>query len=198
MSGRLRRCPRTDNCACRVQLASSFAPRYCCRSRCAHRSKIVSVPPNGSARSGLPRQGRISATPPRVEPELEVFHQRLCLGLPYGAPDVRRLAANSIFDGVELTDAAHRLGRDRRSGCDMDVIELATRMGEAECKRHGATRTLRIKQSIVAGVSIDLQNAVESLKQLGSALALAILCKHVDDRRRRRAAPWPVIRGRHP
>jgi hypothetical protein len=45
---------------------------------------------------------------PRVEPEVEVFHQRLCLGLPHGAPDLRRLAANAIFDGIELADAASK------------------------------------------------------------------------------------------
>jgi hypothetical protein len=98
---------------------------------------------------------------PRREPELEVFHPRLCLGLTYDAPDVRRLATNAIFDGVELTDAAYRLGRDRRSGRDMDVIKFAARMGEAKCKRNRTTGALRIKQSIVTGVSIDLQNAVE-------------------------------------
>jgi hypothetical protein len=55
----------------------------------------------------------------------------------------------------------------------MDVIKPAARMGEAKRKRHRATRALRIKQSIVAGVSIDLQNAVESLEQFSRALALA-------------------------
>jgi hypothetical protein len=75
---------------------------------------------------------------PPIEPELEVFHQRLCLGLPYRAPNVRRLAANAIFDGVELTDAPDGLGRNRRSGRDIDVLELATRMGEAKqtLRRH--------------------------------------------------------------
>src|ERR1700730_12898352 len=161
MSGHLHRCLRINSCACQARSASSFAPRYWSRSRCVPHSKSASVPPNGRARSGLPRQGRISGhlPEPRVEPELEVFHQRLCLGLPHGAPDVRRLAANAIFDGVELADAAYRLGRDRRSGRDLDVIELATRMGEAKCTRHGAARARRIEQAIVASVTIDLQNA---------------------------------------
>jgi transposase len=56
----------------------------------------------------------------------------------------------------------------------------------------------RAGSSIVAGVTIDLQNTVESLEQLGRALALAILGEHVDDRRRCRAVPWPVIHRRNP
>src|SRR5271170_2779589 len=124
--------------------------------------------------------------------------QRLCLGLPHGAPDVRRLAANAIFDGVELADATYRLGRDRRSGRDMDVIELATRMGEAKCKRHGAARPRRIEQAIVASVTVDLQNAVEPREQVRRALALAIFGEHIHDSRWRRSVPWPVIHGRHP
>jgi hypothetical protein len=129
---------------------------------------------------------------PRVEPELEVFHQRLCLGLPHRASDVRRLGANAIFYGIELADATYRLGCNRRSGRDMDVIELAARVGEAKRKRYGATRALRIKQSIVAGVSIDLQNAVEAREQVRRALALAILGEHIHDRRRR----WGPMAGR--
>src|SRR5271170_3119781 len=52
--------------------------------------------------------------------------QRLCLGLPHGAPDVRRLAANAIFDGVELADAAYRLGRDPPVAKTMGMVVVAT------------------------------------------------------------------------
>ena len=100
---------------------------------------------------------------------------------------------------VEITRrCGDRLGRDRRSGSDMDVIELATRMSEAKCKRRGAARARRIEQAIVASVTIDLQNAVEPREQLRRALALAIFGEHIHHRRRRRAAPWPVIHGGHP
>ena len=55
-----------------------------------------------------------------------------------------------------------------------------------------------IEQAIVASVTIDLQNAVEPREQVRRPLALAIFGEHIHHRRRRRAAPWPVIHGGHP
>ena len=58
--------------------------------------------------------------------------------LPDVPPLVGRTAADARFDGVDLGDALQRLGRNRRAGGLMEVVEFTPHMRPAEGQCHRA------------------------------------------------------------
>ena len=105
------------------------------------------------------------------------------LALFSGAPPYRGL------DGIKLGNPAQGLGGDRRASRLMDVIELPPRMGPTGGQDDIATRG----QPFEPGITVDLQNAVESLEVRSRALRLAIGAIEVDGRRRIGATPRPIV-----
>ncbi len=53
------------------------------------------------------------------------------MGVARGFALLRATAADILFDRIELGDPAQDLGGDRRSGCLMELIELASGVGPA-------------------------------------------------------------------
>jgi hypothetical protein len=104
------------------------------------------------------------------------------------------LASDSGLDRIELGDASERLGRDRRTGRLMHLVELAPRMRPAgrQLDSAGGGKPLE------AWISVHLQDTCE-LRQVGSgSLGSTIRAVEIDGRWRIGSAPRPVITGIDP
>lgn len=102
-------------------------------------------------------------------------------------------AADLFLDRRELANTLHRLFRDRRSGRFVEFVEPAAQMRPAERQLDRPLRPARLFQDVVAGISVDLNDAAEPLQMLGDMLAAPAVRIDIDQQWRRRPDPWPVI-----
>jgi hypothetical protein len=80
--------------------------------------------------------------------------------LPDGTAFVGTAATDVFLDGVECSDMFERLARDRRRTGGGEFVEVTPDMRSAE----GKPDVIAIGQLTVAGIAIDLQNALEALE----------------------------------
>lgn len=103
------------------------------------------------------------------------------------------------LNAVELSDPAQAVSRDFRTVAVEDLLQLAPRMRPAVGHRdRRAALAGGARQSIVTGISIQLQDAVEALQDLlgmGASTAWAIGEDHAG---RVIAAPSTIIPGKRP
>ncbi len=116
------------------------------------------------------------------------------LDLPHALPRVGGLAPDGGLDRIELGDAPQRFGRDRRAGRLMHLVELAPRVGPAGCELDVAA----VAEPIEAGITVDLNDALELGQMRSGTLGLAIGTVEIDRRRRIGSIPGPVIAGVDP
>src|SRR5215470_12757541 len=129
-----------------------------------------------------------------LEPDLQLFDQRLRERPSLGHPQRRRQAANAVLDGVELAYPPQRFGCDGRVRCFEELIEITPHMHPAGGQDDIAAR----KQSREAGVAVDVENSREVFQMRRRSLALAIGREHEDRCRRCRAAPRSLVACVHP
>src|SRR5215813_370912 len=129
-----------------------------------------------------------------LEPDLQLFDQRLRERPSLGQPQRRRLTADAFLDGIELANPSQRFGRDGRVGCFEEFIEVAPYMHPTGGQRDIAARP----QSRKAGVAVNVEIAREVLQVRRRPLALAIGRVHEDGCRCRRAAPRSLVTRVHP
>ena len=121
------------------------------------------------------------------QPGLHRIEDRLGPGLAGGPPRRRAHAPDIAFDGVEDADAGERLGGDRRRAGGLDVEELSSRMRPAKRDDDEAA----LGQRLVGAV--DLEDAGEAGQMRGGPFVLAVGFVDIDDARRGRAAPGPIV-----
>ena len=126
---------------------------------------------------------------PVAQPRLESDDERTRSFLADGAPLVRPAAANVGLDPIERGDALQRLRCDRRSLGDEAFVEAAPQVRPAEGEAHVAL----LGERAIAGVAVDLENALEAGKMRDRLGSLAVGRVDIGDRRRVRSAPGPVV-----
>jgi hypothetical protein len=127
-----------------------------------------------------------------LEPDAQIRHQRLALGLTHSQPFGGALAADARFDLVERGDPRQRLGRDRRLALGQ-VIEPSAHMAPAKRQRNGRVGRPSAAELLVGVVAIALQDTAVAAEQgvgmdMPAAGGIA-----VDHRRRLAAAPRPIV-----
>lgn len=126
----------------------------------------------------------------RLQPFAEGCDQRCGAGLAGGQALAGRDAADVGLDGIELGDLAQAFGGDLGAVAVKDFLEFAPRMRPTVRHPNGRTILARgLGQAVVAGVTIDLQDTVESGEEGFGILARAAGRIEVDDAGRVLAAP---------
>jgi hypothetical protein len=134
-----------------------------------------------------------------LQPVAEGGHQRRGAGLTGREALTGRDAADVGLDGIEFGDAAQALGGDLRAVAVEDLLQFAPCVCPAMRHPNGRAALARgLGQPVVAGVAIDLQDAVEAGQEGFGILARASGGVEVDDAGRVLAAPGPVIAGQGP
>ena len=134
-----------------------------------------------------------------LQPVTEGGHQWRGAGLAGRQALTGRDAADIGLDGIELGDAAQAFGGDLGSVAVEDFLEFAPRMRPAMRHPNGrAALAGGFGQPVVAGIAIDLQDAVEAGEEGFGILARATGGVEVDHAGRVLAAPRPVIAGQRP
>jgi hypothetical protein len=75
----------------------------------------------------------------------------------------------------------------------VNVDKFSSGVGKTKCEADFSGGSLIARQRPVCRISVNLQHALESGKLAGDLFFTAALRKHVGHRRRRRAAPRPII-----
>src|SRR5450432_4066079 len=101
-------------------------------------------------------------------------------------------SASDIFlNRVEPGNPFERFAGDRCRTRDGELIEPAPNMRPAECQAD----VTAVGQLAVAGIAVDLKNALKALQMGDGPFGLAIGGVDVNDARWITAAPWPVVGG---
>ena len=129
-----------------------------------------------------------------LEPNLQLFDQRLRERPPLGHPQRRGLAADAFLDRIEFTNPPQRFGRNGRVRRFEELIEVAAHMHPTR----GQDDIAPCPQSCEAGVAVNVKNAREVFQMRCRTLALAIGSEYEDCRGRRRAAPRSLVTRVHP
>ena len=133
------------------------------------------------------------------EPFAEGLDQRRGARVAFGETPVRRAAADIGLDGIEFSDPAHTLGCDLRAAAVMDLTHFSPAMRPTVRKlQWRAAPAARTGQPIVAGITVDLQDAVEAVEEALGIVAAAPGRIEVDHAGRIGAAPGTVIPGQGP
>ena len=137
--------------------------------------------------------------PLRLQPLAEGCHQRRAASLAGREALARGGAPDVGLDGIELGDPAQPFGGDVRAVAVEDLLQLApcVRPAMRDAQRRAAPAR-RLGQPVVAGIAIDLQDAVEAGQEGFCILARAAGGVEVDHARRGLTAPGPVIPGQRP
>jgi len=134
-----------------------------------------------------------------LQPFAELGHQRRGACLSRRQALSRSHAADLGLDPVELGDPAQPLGGDLRSITVEDFLQLPAGMCPAVRNRdRRAARARGARQPIVAGIAVQLQDAVEALQDLLRVHAGAARAVSKDHAGRVIAAPAPIISGQRP
>ncbi len=126
-----------------------------------------------------------------AQPWLQCVDQRAASLLPNDPTLVGAAAADVLLDRIQRGNALKRFAGDRRRSGRGELVEVAPHMHPAECKLHVAA----LSQPAVAGIAIDLQDALEAVEMGDRPLGLAVRGVDIDRTRRIGSAPWPVISG---
>ena len=109
--------------------------------------------------------------------------------MAYVTPPFSPLATNVALDRIECGDAVERLAGDRRCAAVGELIEPPAHVRPAEREAHIAL----FGKGAIAGVAVDLENALEAGEMRERLRRLAIGRIDIGDRRRVRSAPGPVV-----
>lgn len=135
----------------------------------------------------------------RLEPFAKGRHQRCGAGLTGREALTGGDAADIGLDNVEFGDAAQAFGGDIGAVAVEDLLQLAPCMRPAMRHPNGGAALARgFGQAVVAGIAIDLQDAVEARQEGFGILSRATWGVEVDHARRVLTAPWPVVAGQRP
>jgi hypothetical protein len=135
----------------------------------------------------------------RLKPVAEGGHQRRGGGLTGREALTGGDAADVGLDGVEVRDAAQAFGGNLGAVAVEDFLELASCMCPAMRHPNGcAALAGRFGQPIVAGVPVDLEDAIKADQEGFGILARAARGIEIDHAGRVLAAPGPVIAGKRP
>lgn len=91
--------------------------------------------------------------------------------------------------GIKLANSTQRLGRNRRSACLEEFVEVAPRV----CPTSGQDDIAASLQLLEAGIALDVQHAGEVLEMRRRTFALAIRREHEDRSGRCGSTPWPLV-----
>ncbi len=117
---------------------------------------------------------------PVAQPGVESDDERPRSFLADGAPLIRPAAANVGLDPIERSDALQRLRSDRRGLGDEAFVEAAAQVGPAEGEAHVAL----LGKRAIAGIAVDLENALEAGKMGDRLGSLAVRRVDIGDRGR--------------
>lgn len=133
------------------------------------------------------------------QPETEVGDQRGGLRLACGKTFFGRTTSDAGFDLVDLGDAAQAFGGNLGAVLLIDVVQLAPGMRPAigELQRR-ATHALWFGQCVIAGISVNLQDAVEAGQNVHRMAAVAPGGIGEDDGGRIGTTPAAIIAGQRP
>jgi hypothetical protein len=133
-----------------------------------------------------------------LEPDMQGIHDRPTSGMAHFAPTLGRGGADLGLDLVETGDTGQQLGRHRRFGRGVELVEGTAHVHPAERQAHRAVGALAC-QSLEPGIAVHLEHAVELGQMRRRADCLAVLGTDGGDGRVGRAAPgrsWPRFRSR--
>jgi hypothetical protein len=130
----------------------------------------------------------------RLEPNLRGLDNRQRFGSPHTLPYLGRSTPDGRLDRIELSDAAQGFGRNGRAGRVVDFIELPSRMGPA-CRQLNIAAGA---QPLKARITVDLNHTSELCQMRSGTLGPTIGTIEIDDCRRVRSVPGPVITGVDP
>ena len=132
-----------------------------------------------------------------LQPFTESLDQECGARLPFRETPIRRAAADIGLDGVELGDPAQDLGGDLRAAALMDLAQSPAAMAPAISQPQRRTApAVRSGQPVVAGIAVDLEDAVEAVEEALGIFAAAPGRVEVDHAGRIGAAPAAVVPGR--
>src|ERR1700682_2267989 len=124
-----------------------------------------------------------------AQPRFKGIDQRPAFLLAIEAALVSVTTAEIFLDGIERGETFERFAGDGRRTGDRELIEVAAYVRPAERKADVAT----ICQLAVAGIAIDLQDALEAVQMDDRPLRFAIGCVDIGHARWIQPAPWPVV-----
>src|SRR5215470_2007136 len=133
-----------------------------------------------------------------LQPGLQAFDQGLGFRLPRGATLLGALPTDAALDGIEFCDALERLARDRRRASSVDIEKQPAPMRPTRNERDLAVGELRPNQLLIDLVTVAVHDARVACQQSQCILTPASGRVGVDDARRVRSGPWPLIPGDGP
>ena len=96
------------------------------------------------------------------EPGLELFEERLAIGLADFASRFNALTADGLFDFIKRSDLDERLFGKRRIAAGGDSYEPPPQVGPAEGQDEGRRCRPAACEVLVSSIAIDLQDAAEA------------------------------------
>ena len=124
-----------------------------------------------------------------TQPRLKGIDSRPAFLLANGATLVGTASTDVFVDGIERGDMFERFAGNRRRSGDGEFLEVTPYMRPAE-RQPGVAA---LGQLAVAGIAVDLQDALEAIEMGDRPLGFAIGRVDIGNARWIRAAPRPII-----
>ena len=126
------------------------------------------------------------------EPDLHGLDQRQRFGPSCRLSCRGRLASDDRLNRIKFSDAPERFRRDRLGGRLVDFLKLPSDVGPIGCKHDDAV----FGQPLIAGIAVDLNDALELCQMCNRVLGPAIRLHGVGPQGRRNGPPDPSLRSR--
>ena len=128
-----------------------------------------------------------------LQPTEQIVDEWRGVDLTHGTAFLGTAASDLGLDLVKRGDAIQNFCSDRRRPTLVDVKEVSSPMRPAKRQVQGIFLPASIGQRVIAGVSVNLENALEATECLTCIFASTAWRINVDDARRIRAVPWPIV-----